>query len=197
MAQGQYMAPPGAMSMQNPEIESILSLLGVVRIITLIIGVLLLIGVLITIALAAVTFGFGFIFAIPLLLFFLVTIFAYMRIGNIRDLVRAGRLQEAKSATLLWMILGFIFGAIIIGVLLLIVYIKFDPAIRGQQQMQMQMGGQQPPAWGAPPVAPYAVPAPMAAPAPPAAPICPKCGRPATWVAQYNRWYCYTDQQYL
>jgi Protein of unknown function (DUF973) len=43
-------------------------------------------------------------------------------------------------------------------------------------------------AWpAAPPTAPAA--------APP--PICPKCGQPATWVAQYNRWYCYTDQQYL
>ncbi len=35
------------------------------------------------------------------------------------------------------------------------------------------------------------------APAPGNAPACPRCGRPATWVAQYNRWYCNTDQQYL
>ncbi|MCI4330312.1 MAG: hypothetical protein L3K19_00490 [Thermoplasmata archaeon] len=43
------------------------------------------------------------------------------------------------------------------------------------------------------PMAPVAAPAPMAA-----APVnCPTCGKPATWVAQYNRWYCYTDQKYV
>ena len=44
----------------------------------------------------------------------------------------------------------------------------------------------------------YAMPAqapPMGAPM--AAPACPKCGKAATWVAQYNRWYCDTDRQYL
>ena len=29
------------------------------------------------------------------------------------------------------------------------------------------------------------------------APNCPRCGRPTTWVGQYNRWYCVTDQQYV
>lgn len=28
-------------------------------------------------------------------------------------------------------------------------------------------------------------------------PICPKCGKPATWVEQYKRWYCYSCQEYL
>ncbi len=43
-----------------------------------------------------------------------------------------------------------------------------------------------------------APPATMGGTAPPgAAPTCPKCGQPATWVAQYSRWYCATDQQYL
>ncbi len=28
-------------------------------------------------------------------------------------------------------------------------------------------------------------------------PICPKCGKPATWVEAYKRWYCYTCQEYL
>jgi hypothetical protein len=59
-------------------------------------------------------------------------------------------------------------------------------------------------------IAPYAMPmsvAPMAAPpvaspppmapAPGGAPVCPRCGRPATWLPQYNRYYCSTDQQYL
>jgi hypothetical protein len=29
------------------------------------------------------------------------------------------------------------------------------------------------------------------------APTCPKCGAPGTWIAEYGRWYCPTDKQYL
>jgi len=50
------------------------------------------------------------------------------------------------------------------------------------------------------PVAPVAAPAAMAPPAPPAAPAaptCPKCGKPTTYIAQYGRYYCYTDNQYV
>lgn len=28
-------------------------------------------------------------------------------------------------------------------------------------------------------------------------PMCPKCGKPATWIEAYKRWYCYTCQEYL
>ena len=31
----------------------------------------------------------------------------------------------------------------------------------------------------------------------PQVPMCPKCGKPATWVEAYKRWYCYTCQEYL
>lgn len=27
--------------------------------------------------------------------------------------------------------------------------------------------------------------------------ICPHCGKPATWITQYQRWYCYNCQKYL
>ena len=27
--------------------------------------------------------------------------------------------------------------------------------------------------------------------------ICPYCGKPATWIAQYQRWYCYNCQRYI
>lgn len=27
--------------------------------------------------------------------------------------------------------------------------------------------------------------------------ICPYCGKPATWIPQYQRWYCYNCQRYL
>jgi len=29
------------------------------------------------------------------------------------------------------------------------------------------------------------------------APSCPKCGKPATWIEQYQRWYCYDCKEYL
>jgi len=28
-------------------------------------------------------------------------------------------------------------------------------------------------------------------------PRCPTCGNPLTWIPQYKRWYCYTDQKYI
>jgi hypothetical protein len=28
-------------------------------------------------------------------------------------------------------------------------------------------------------------------------PQCPQCGKPATWIEQYKRWYCYTCKEYL
>jgi len=30
-----------------------------------------------------------------------------------------------------------------------------------------------------------------------AVPVCPKCGKPGTWIPQYKRYYCYTCKQYL
>jgi len=27
--------------------------------------------------------------------------------------------------------------------------------------------------------------------------ICPYCGQPATWIPQYQRWYCYNCQKYV
>jgi sporulation protein YlmC with PRC-barrel domain len=27
--------------------------------------------------------------------------------------------------------------------------------------------------------------------------ICPYCGRPATWIPQYQRWYCYHCKRYI
>ena len=212
MAQNPYAAPPMGMPMQNPEVRSLQSLLGVVRIIALIIGVLLFIAFLGLLAFAvfagsagvpgyAVGYGFGFAL-IPLGLFFVVDLIAYMQIGEIRRMVDAGRYQEAKDKTLIWMIIGFIFGGIVIGLLMLFAFIKFDDVINWQRQSQM---GGPPAGWIPPPMAvtsgaPVAQPVTPTAASPATAPpsvTCPRCGRPATWIAQYNRWYCYTDQSYV
>jgi sporulation protein YlmC with PRC-barrel domain len=29
-----------------------------------------------------------------------------------------------------------------------------------------------------------------------AAPLCQTCGKPLTWIPQYQRWYCYNDKKY-
>jgi sporulation protein YlmC with PRC-barrel domain len=31
----------------------------------------------------------------------------------------------------------------------------------------------------------------------PQAPVCPTCGGPLTFIAQYQRWYCYKDKKYV
>ncbi len=28
-------------------------------------------------------------------------------------------------------------------------------------------------------------------------PICQTCGKPLTWIPQYQRWYCYNDKKYV
>ena len=28
-------------------------------------------------------------------------------------------------------------------------------------------------------------------------PLCPTCGKPLTWIPQYERWYCYNDKKYV
>jgi sporulation protein YlmC with PRC-barrel domain len=27
--------------------------------------------------------------------------------------------------------------------------------------------------------------------------MCPTCGKPLTWIPQYQRWYCYNDKKYV
>jgi sporulation protein YlmC with PRC-barrel domain len=27
--------------------------------------------------------------------------------------------------------------------------------------------------------------------------LCPTCGKPLTWIPQYERWYCYNDKKYV
>jgi hypothetical protein len=52
--------------------------------------------------------------------------------------------------------------------------------------------------FGLPPVAfPGYVQAPIPTATPPPSPMCPTCGRPLTYMQQYNRWYCATEQKYV
>jgi hypothetical protein len=227
----------GYPGMEPPELSSIKSMLNLARIFVLIFLILsLLAGIgylLVALAFAVVGFiGFALIGPFFFLIGFVILLLLYINIRQIQRMVDAGQYQQAKDKSLIWMILGFIFGFLLTGIFILLAYIKFDALIAWQRQQQM--GGQPPaqgswgqppaqPTWGAPPAqaqpawsppaqsppqqtwnaqppaTPMAapVPVPVAAPPQPAAGTCTRCGKPATWVAQYNRWYCYSCQQYV
>jgi hypothetical protein len=204
------------MAAEPPEVQSIKSMLHIVRILAIIFGILLALGGIAYAAIVAAAcstvggicvggLGFLLIFPILLIIWGVVAIIIYMQMKEIESMVNARQYEQAKAKTLIWMILGFILGGILLGILLLIAYLKFDPLITWQRN-QMQ-GGAPPPGY-APQYAPppqYAAPvptAPAAPVAPPpataaAAPFCSKCGKPTTYVAQYGRYYCYTDNLYV
>ncbi|MGA8605175.1 MAG: hypothetical protein WB788_09010 [Thermoplasmata archaeon] len=198
---------------EPPEVQSIKSMLHIVRILAIIFGILLFLAGVAYAAFLAYAFsvcgayggfctgslGFALIPAIFIIIFGVVDFVIYMQMKEIEAMVNNRQYEAAKSKTLLWMILGFILGGIIIGVLLLIAYLKFDPVItwsRNQQQGGMPPPGYAPQYAPPPPMAPPPPPAPAPVAAP-ATPMCAKCGRPTTYIAQYGRYYCYTDNLYV
>jgi len=202
------------MAAEPAEVQSIKSMLHIIRILAVIFGVLLFLAGIAYAAFIAWAYsncnavgiggycngalGFALIFPIFVIIWGVIDFIIYMQMKEIETMVNQRQYEAAKSKTLIWTILGFILGGILLGILLLIAYLKFDPLInwqRGQQQ-----GGMAPPVYAPQ----YAAPAPMAAPppgptAPPgqAAPFCAKCGKPTTFIAQYGRYYCYTDNLYV
>jgi predicted lipid-binding transport protein (Tim44 family) len=195
-----YAAAPQAM--EPPEAQSIKSMLHIARILAIIFGILLLLaGLAYAAFLAVIGLGFLIVFPVLLIIWGVVDFVIYIQLKEIEAMVNQRKYEPAKAKTLIWMIIGFIIGGILIGILLLIAYLKFDPLITWQRG---QMGAA--PVYAAPPAMapPVAAPAPMA-PAPPpaapaaapAAPICPVCGQPTTYIAQYGRYYCYTDARYV
>ncbi len=69
----------------------------------------------------------------------IVDIWIFLECRKIERLLEEGRIREAKDATLLPLILGFILSWIVVGILLLIAYVKYDAVIlrleqRGQSQ---------------------------------------------------------------
>jgi len=200
-----YSMPPPMMAAEPPEAASIKTLLHIARIIALIFGIIfILIGLATVAALALIGFGFLGFFGILWIIWAVIDFVIYVELKQIETMVNQHQYEAAKSKTLVWMILGFILGGIIIGILVLVAWLKFDPLITWQRN-QMQ-GGAPPPGY-APAYAPAApAPAPMPPPAAPpaaapagapAAPFCAKCGKPTTYIPQYGRYYCYTDNLYV
>ena len=71
----------------------------------------------------------------------------YMNCKKINELVDQRQYEQAKSKTLIWMIIGIIFVYFIPGILLLIAYLKFDNLINASRVGHMPA----PPQYGAPP----------------------------------------------
>jgi len=202
-------------TMEPPDLTTLKSLLHVSRTIALILFILGVVWVGLTAAAdAAAAFG-GVIWAGNItypVIFTLFQLLTWVLLKGPIDQVNHGQYAAAREQTIFPMILGFI-ALLIVGILLLVAYTKFEPVIAWQRGYPTAS----PPMWaapvGAPPAyaqapPPTAPPASAPAPIPPPMPVpppaavaatatCPRCGRPATWIAQYSRWYCYTDQQYL
>ena len=188
MAQPEAGGPAIGMPMESPDVGTVRALLHAVRVLAVLICGLILLAGLVNVIVALVTFQFGFpgfvIGGIALVLNALI----FLQAAEIRSLVNIGNYRLAKERTILWMILGF-FPPFINGFLLLLVYLKLDT----MTQASAGTGQGVAPAWG-PPAGAAAPGAPAGAPG---QLTCPRCGQPAHWIAQYGRWYCYHDQQYI
>ncbi len=107
--------------MPPPEAESIKSLINIAGILALVFGIIWIIIGAITIA---------SIIGVVFIVFGVVDILIYLQLKSITELIDRGRYREAKDKTLTWMIIGFILGGIIIGILLLVAYLKYDELLR-------------------------------------------------------------------
>ncbi|MDE1820616.1 MAG: hypothetical protein KGJ23_01435 [Euryarchaeota archaeon] len=183
-----YGAPPVAAPMAvPPELSSARSFLDLTKLLALIFGILWILGGVGEIVAAAANpfcqalIGCetgAIILGAPLVLFGVFDLLVYaIFLPQLRGLLEQGQYQVAKEKSMIWAILTFIVGGVIIGILLLIFHLKMDPLITWQQAQGGAAAApvvQPAPVYGQPPAAPsYAPPAPAYAPpayAPPASP---------------------------
>ena len=107
------------------DVSTVKSLTLVAGILALVIGIInMLWGALLLIVLIGVVgVGLG-----------IVDIWIFLECRKIEKLIEEGRIREAKDATLVPLILGFILSWIIVGILLLIAYVKYDAIILRLEQ---------------------------------------------------------------
>ena len=139
---GQYYQPPpqpyGMVSQEADSIKSLVNIAGIFGIIMAIIGMIMMIW------LALIFWPLMIIGLIPVILGFLF----YINCVKINEMIDQHQYEQAKSKSLIWMIVGLIFINMIPGIILLIAYMKFDDLInatRGAGYMPP------PPGYGTPP----------------------------------------------
>jgi hypothetical protein len=135
------MMPSQQVTYVPPDISTIKTMNKIAKILALIFGIIFIIVGIVTIF---------FIIGILPLIWGIVNLIIYSKINAINLLVDQQRYVDAKNRTLVWMIIGFIFAGVIVGILLLISYLKYDDVIRAYQQNYSQqntqfMPPQQPP----------------------------------------------------
>ena len=150
---GQYYQQPPPQQpygMVPSEAESIKSMLKIAGIISLVFGILLLLGGILYLVWVSVFLGlaFGVFLTVWFIILGVVDILIYINCKTISDMVDQGQYEQAKSKTLIWMIIGFLFGGLIPGILILIAYLKFDNLINASRGHGY---APPPPQYGAPP----------------------------------------------
>ncbi len=114
----------------------------IAKILAIIFGIILIIiGAMTLIAAIGIV---GFIFIVPLI-FGIINLVIYTQINQINALIDQQKYVDAKNKTIVWAIIGIIFAGIIVGILLIISYIKYDDIIRAVQQNFAQQNLQAPP----------------------------------------------------
>jgi hypothetical protein len=195
-----------AMAADSAAVRSLGEKLVAAAVMALVFAILDLVAFLAAVILALLGFGFGGVGGF-VLVGFAVNALLFVEVGRIQAAVGAGRYFKARHALRPWIVLGFIFGWIVVGVLLLVAYRGFAwvplPApIHPPTPGPAPAPAISPPAIAAPPLAspgtlPMSATSGTIASPPSLAPPCPRCGRPVTWVPQYQRWFCYAESQYL
>ncbi|MDA8054304.1 MAG: hypothetical protein M0Z77_01465 [Thermoplasmatales archaeon] len=120
---------PGGTSLNQPlfdapEKSTIKDMLTIAWVLALIVGIVLLLT-------GIISFGITAIFGI-------IDIVVFYECREIIRLTEKRQLSAAKEKTLIWMIVGLIFGFIIVGLFMIIAYIKFDDLIRAYQNSATQ-----------------------------------------------------------
>jgi hypothetical protein len=134
--------------MEPPEATSIKSMLNIAGILALLIGLVFVLIAVWQIWLYVTWVDVTYWYYVPdwrtgyLIAFIIVIVMAvisfiiFMQTRTISAMVDQRQYQQAKSKTLIWTVLGFIFGGIIVGILFLIAYLKYDDLIRWGQPGQ-------------------------------------------------------------
>ncbi len=104
-----------------PEAQSIKDFVRIAGLISLIFGIIYLISGIATLL--------YFVGIVPII-FGIFDLVIWMKCKEITALIDQQRYKDAKDKTLIWMILGFILGGVIAGILLLIAFLKFDSLLR-------------------------------------------------------------------
>ncbi|MGP8077601.1 MAG: hypothetical protein ACLQD8_01460 [Thermoplasmata archaeon] len=165
--------PPAPPVPSSPDELTVLSGLDLARtlglLLALVAGLLFLVLLSLGIVRAFLGTGFGgFVGAGYCLVSAVVNYLIWRELPSIGPLVSQRQYSVARDRLLVWMVLGLLFF-VVDGIVLLIAWLKLDTMTRSPL---------------------------LGVPGTPAPPACPRCGAPLSWIAEYQRNYCYRCSAY-